>query len=841
MVDFKKKLGKKAEKKPIDPVEIYESLDRASDKGPLRPAQLAVLNDWHKNRRDGVDVILKLHTGQGKTLIGLLMLQAKLNEGKGPALYLCPNNFLTAQTREQASQFGVAVTTIEDELPDSFVNSKSILLTSVQALFNGRTKFGLGAKSQEVGSLVLDDAHACIDAIREQVTIRITKDMSAYSELVSLFEDALREQGAGTFADLLRHEFDAILPVPYWEWIDKAADVATILSRHTDQKAIKFAWPLLKDMLQDCQCVVSGTSLEISPHLPPLHHFGSFHKASHRIFMSATVTDDSFLVKGLRLQADTIRNPLVYEKERWSGEKMILIPSLIDDDLDRAKIVEIFAKPANARKYGTVALCPSFKGTQDWQKYGADVAESKSIESKIAALKASDFAKTLVIVNRYDGIDLPDHACRVLVMDSRPYSESVLDRYLERCLGTSDSIAIKTARKIEQGLGRSVRGEKDYCVIVLTGPDLIKQIRTTASRRFFSDQTRTQIELGLEIADDAKAEGGDPQAALMNLISQSLRRDQGWKEFYSERMDAMEERGPRHEHLEVFALELLAEQRAEEGLFDEAALTIQSLSDKYISEAPEKGWYLQEMARLVYRSSKTKSNTYQIAAHKKNRYLLKPREGMVIQKILPLSQQRVDRIIDNVRRFKSYEELALAVDEIASKLTFGIEADTFEGALDSLGKLLGFACERPDAEWKEGPDNLWCLRESDYLLIESKSEVLETRAEINKYESEQINASAAWFKRNYPGCKSRNLLVHPARKLNAAAAFLQDVEVVRKHHLGKLATNVRKFYGEFKTIDFQDISPEAVQKFLNAHGLGVDDLLTKYGDAVRGSGTSPRG
>ncbi len=37
MVDFKKWLAKRDVWKLIDPVAIYETLDRASDKGPLRP------------------------------------------------------------------------------------------------------------------------------------------------------------------------------------------------------------------------------------------------------------------------------------------------------------------------------------------------------------------------------------------------------------------------------------------------------------------------------------------------------------------------------------------------------------------------------------------------------------------------------------------------------------------------------------------------------------------------------------------------------------------------------------------------------------------------------------
>ncbi|MFA7655985.1 DEAD/DEAH box helicase family protein [Acidithiobacillus thiooxidans] len=202
MVDFKKRLaGKKAER-PTDPVKLYDTLDRAHDKGPLRPAQLAVLENWFASHRDDRDVIVKLHTGQGKTLIGLLMLQAQLNSGKGPVIYLCPDNFLIAQTIEQAKQFGIATCQADPELPDDFLNGDKILVTSVQKLFNGLTKFGLNRKSIPVGTLLMDDAHACADTIREACRIRIPKGEPAYDALKALFADDLEQQGLGTFADI---------------------------------------------------------------------------------------------------------------------------------------------------------------------------------------------------------------------------------------------------------------------------------------------------------------------------------------------------------------------------------------------------------------------------------------------------------------------------------------------------------------------------------------------------------------------------------------------------------------------------------------------------------------
>lgn len=290
MVDFKKRLGRKEIERPIDPITLYESLDRASDKGPLRPSQEGVLREWHGKRRAERDVIVKLHTGQGKTLIGLLMLQSRLNEGVGPVIYLCPNNFLASQTASQAKQFGIPCVMPEDDLPVEFFDRRAILVTSVQKLFNGLTKFGLGPRSTAIGALLMDDSHACIDAIRQNTRIALPKAHPAYSELLSLLGAELEKQGVGTFADIKQGSYNALLAVPYWEWWAKYADVANILSKYTDTKEVRFPWPLVRDILRDCLCVVSGDSLEIAPYLPPLHIFGSYDKAKHRIFMSATVS-----------------------------------------------------------------------------------------------------------------------------------------------------------------------------------------------------------------------------------------------------------------------------------------------------------------------------------------------------------------------------------------------------------------------------------------------------------------------------------------------------------------------------------------------------------------------
>ena len=71
MVDFDK-LRKKG-KKPavIEPREIFRRLPKPDGINDLYVSQTEVLDAWFRRRTDR-DVVIKLHTGGGKTLVGLL-------------------------------------------------------------------------------------------------------------------------------------------------------------------------------------------------------------------------------------------------------------------------------------------------------------------------------------------------------------------------------------------------------------------------------------------------------------------------------------------------------------------------------------------------------------------------------------------------------------------------------------------------------------------------------------------------------------------------------------------------------------------------------------------------
>lgn len=318
MVDFKKKLQKAQLSKATDPKDIYATLDRTGAAGPtLRPSQDVVLSDWYTNHRDDKDVIIKLHTGEGKTLVGLLLLQSKINLGEGPCLYVAPNKQLAQQVTKDADKFGIKYDTISQDtnmLPIDFKSGKKLLITYVQKVFNGKTIFGLDHNSTEVKTVLLDDSHACIESIRSSFTLRIKRDSSLFENLLNLFHDDLKHQGPGDYLQIRNStRSSALLLIPYWAWFDKLDEVQTLIYKYVteeEDRGVYFAWPLLQNSLDVCSAFVTSAGIEIVPDCSMIQRFNCFTKAKQRVMMSATTQDDSFFIKGLGISKEAVLSPI---------------------------------------------------------------------------------------------------------------------------------------------------------------------------------------------------------------------------------------------------------------------------------------------------------------------------------------------------------------------------------------------------------------------------------------------------------------------------------------------------------------------------------------------------
>ena len=203
---------------------------------------------------------------------------------------------------------------------------------------------------------------------------------------------------------------------------------------------------------------------------------------------------------------------------------------------------------------------------------------------------------------------------------------------------------------------------------------------------------------------------------------------------------------------------------------------------------------------------------------------------MIFTKVKTLTpEKRLERIKTWISSHELFGDLATQLDAILTYLSFGVIADRFEQALQDLAGAIGFESDRPEKEWKKGPDNLWGLRDDQYILFECKNEVVLTRAEINKRETDQMNRSSAWFNRYYPGSEVTRILIIPTNKLAVEAALNDDVIIMRKKHLDQLTKNVRGFFNEYRKVDLRDLSERKIEEHLRTHKLTVDDLTSAYG------------
>src|ERR1700722_19425286 len=137
MVDFKKLQEKKGKPKPLNPRDIFNSLPKPPGINDLYASQAEVLDAWFARRTDR-DVVVKLHTGGGKTLVALLMAQSVMNETGEPVLYLAPTNQLVEQVLAKSKEYGISAApyTKGRPLPAEFHDGKTVLVGSYETLFN---------------------------------------------------------------------------------------------------------------------------------------------------------------------------------------------------------------------------------------------------------------------------------------------------------------------------------------------------------------------------------------------------------------------------------------------------------------------------------------------------------------------------------------------------------------------------------------------------------------------------------------------------------------------------------------------------------------------------------
>ena len=772
MVDFDKLRTTKKRPKEIEPSEIFRRLPKPPGFNDLYTSQAEVLHTWFERRNDR-DVVLKLHTGGGKTLVGLLMAQSTLNETAEPVLYLAPTVQLVNQTLEKAKAHGIPAVGYERGQPlnDEFVNGNAIMVATYKALFNGRSKFGLrgAGHPQRVSAIILDDAHVAFSVVRESFTLEVTtqKDRPRYESLVGLFRKAFKDTDRlGTFDDIISGSEYAVLEVPYWAWHEQLDAVREQLKSDAEEYAL--VWPLLRDQLHLCHAIVSREAFTITSILPLVSALPTFAEASRRIYMSATIADDSEIVRTFDANPDSVKNALTSRSLAGVSERMILIPDLMPFQFDVREAVSKLVEWTSKQNRGAVILVPSDKAAQQWSTVAEIAVGTVQLEALVEKLQSRKGSGPAVFANRYDGIDLPGEACRLLVMSGLPAGTSNYELFRASALYGGATITRMLAQRIEQGIGRGARGAGDHCVVLLVGADLAAWIAKDANFRFLTSATRAQLQMGSEISKEVK-----DLKDLALTVRRSFDRDQAWTQYHAETLaELIEEDLPDAQRLEQALTERKAINLWHDGYHEQAIAKIEKMLSTASTLDPQtRGWMEQLAARIADKwGNKERAEDLQRQAYANNRNLVRPKVRPPYQPMaIPSVQDHA--IVRQIGEFRLRRGFLQSFEEVVAHLHHNASANQFEKALEDLGTMIGLSAERYDVNG-EGPDVLWLLPPKPPkrvgLVIEAKSRKLSANP-LNKEQHGQLLVAAEWFAANYPGFDCVRVSVHPRNKATKAA------------------------------------------------------------------------
>nr|WP_315083992.1 helicase C-terminal domain-containing protein [uncultured Campylobacter sp.] len=817
MANFKKYIKQDITNKTIEPNKIFASLSQKRYQY-LRAPQTDVLEKWFEQRDENATVI-KMNTGSGKTLAGLLILESCLRENKGPCIYVVPDKYLVEQVKNEADMLGINATIAIQSI--EFETSKKILICNAYQLFNGQSKFGIGKPEIEIGSVVIDDAHACIDIINKQFTITINQEdnKNLYNQIFRLFINDIRNQSQSLATKLELNEPNTIGLVPFWNWQDKHQEVFKFIIENGDDDLKKFNLKLIERNFELCRCVVSSSRIEITPHVIPIQEFVSFENAKRKIFMTATLVDDSILSTHFNISEEYLNKPITPKIVNDIGERLIFAPHRIDSDMTMKDIQKMLQKLANDLKCNISIISPSFQKSEIWKHMATNVTNKDNIKECVKELKDKNTKGTIVVfTNRYDGIDLPNEACRILVIDGLPNAQTLIDQLNEGYLqGDDDKILNQKIQKIEQGMGRGIRSNSDYCIVLLLGYDLAKI--TAKHKDKFSEATKQQFELSEEVMEDCKN-----IEDIQTTIVQVLRRDENWIQAHNDRILNIEFKV---NSLNIFSIEL---RKAYNFAINKNYKAAQEILENYINKLPQDnkifiGYAKQILAEYTNFIDQNKAQEILKSACNLNNQILKPINGIEYSKI---SQQKsqVDNITNYISDFINTNDLIIEVEEILSHLVFTKDTyDKFEDSIKRIGVLLGFYSQRPDKEYKCGPDNFWAI-DNKYLIIECKNGAITDT--ISKSDIEQITSSTSWFNQTYH-IKDKNnyfsILIHPSNKISQDAFSNEKIRVMTDKNLQIFKENIRGFFNSIKN---KSSDNRAIDKQLKHYRLEPILIIENY-------------
>ena len=506
-----------------------ELRNRSPDIKDLFSHQADILREYQKSHIDSPDVSLEIPTGSGKTLVGLLIAEYRRRFLNERVLYLSPTRQLAHQVGKRAVEYGIDARVFvgskrtynrKDEL--DYRSAKTIAISPYSGLFN--VKPGLN----DPQTIILDDAHGAETYIAGMWSVRIDRAEKPllYSKVLELFEKDLPAPFVADMRQASRpNNFHKTEMIPFNIYHRNLQLLREILGEHIpnpEQSDLYFSWTTIREGLHACNLFISWTGILIRPYIPPTRTHQPFAQARHRVYMSATLGQGGELERITGIRAiSRIETPKTFT-QHGVGRRLFIFPDMIKEPGEYAPWMG--RKVSNSKR--TLGLCPTSWQAEEFRKIvrGVDstvtILGANDIEDSLERFSKSEHA-LLLLTNRYDGIDLPNEDCRLLVLYGLPSKTNLQETFLEDRLRLEVLLRERIKTRIVQATGRCTRSDIDYAVVIMSGKALLNFCVRRENQETFHPAIQAEIRFAL-------SQNVSEFSTYDDMMEAFMKKDENW-------------------------------------------------------------------------------------------------------------------------------------------------------------------------------------------------------------------------------------------------------------------------------------------------------------------------
>ena len=500
--------------------------------------------------------------------------------------------------------------------------------------------------------------------------------------------------------------------------------------------------------------------IEIAPPFLPTpitHPFSQ--EDMRRVYLSATLQTQAEFSRAFGKSPDVIIAP---ETDAGNGERCILFGNQVPDDDTGLKLVA-----AIKRKQKLVIMCRSYPDARSWESL-ATIPKRQDFSDELEQFRSAS-SGAIVLVARVDGIDLPDDACRVMLIDDLPSGYTQMERFqIEYCAMTSLG-ATKLASRITQAFGRINRGRKDYGVFILRGRSLNNWLSDAQNSALLPELLQKQLLLGEQVSINMIRGNGD--AAIMNVMDAVMSRNADWIKTYGDRIadaelsaEAKASAKEKDTLLTVAAnAEVHAMHEAWQGDFVSAAAALAETADNAaIADTRLAGWHNLWLGWFYELAGDQDAASAEYARARSRLggavFLPSPKSLQIEGHRMTQRGSHLSNILSDGHASRFEKEIGIFTKRFASLAISGSSAAEHEEAIRALGEALGFSATRPDNVFRTGPDVLWIDEEEKMCLLFELKTLQQGPKLLTKTIVSQGHDHVQWVKDQHPGMEIVGLI-----------------------------------------------------------------------------------